>query len=83
MVCVSLWKGLFGGERSVLMIVLLVAVGPLEEEVVDSGGDSCPPTLFKFGGDKACASENVGTTGAGKIRCCSLLAAFAAAANGE
>lgn len=79
MVCVSLWKGLFGGERRVLMIVLLLlAVVPLEEEeVIDSGGDSCPPTLFKFGGDKACASENVGTTGAGKIRC------FAAAANGE
>ena len=80
MVCVSLWKGLFGGERRMLMIVLLVVLFvPLEEEVVDSGGDSCPPTLFKFGGDKACASENVGTTGAGKIRCCSLLAA----ANGE
>ena len=53
------------------MIVLLVVVllVPLEEEVVDSDGDSCPPTLFKFGGDKACASENVGTSGAGKIRC--------------
>ncbi len=69
--CVSLWKGLFGGERRVLMIVLLlvVLVPLLEDEVVDSGGDSCPPTLFKFGGDKACASENVGTTDAGKIRC--------------
>ena len=40
--CVSLWKGLFGGERSVLMIVLLAVllVPLLEEEVIDSGGDS-------------------------------------------
>lgn len=53
-----------------MMVLLLVVLVPLlEDEVIDSGGDSCPPTLFKFGGDKACASENVGTTGAGKIRC--------------
>ena len=38
--CVSLWKGLFGGERRVLMIVLLVVLVPLEEEVIDSDGDS-------------------------------------------